>query len=125
MLRSSKSWKPGKHITMTFSEEIIQKVWEKGKIAKNNNPNIYRKDECGAWIKRDQYSMTGETLSYGWSIDYIIPLSKGGNNDLSNLRPLQWENHCSIDNGKHGRKIISEGVINRYEYYVVSRQMQQ
>ena len=28
---------------------------------------------------------------YGWEIDHIKPKKDGGSDDLSNLRPLQWE----------------------------------
>lgn len=35
-----------------FSEETIQAVWEKAISVSNNDPNIWRQDECKAWIKR-------------------------------------------------------------------------
>lgn len=37
---------------MSFSEDTIQKVWEKGRIVPNNDPNDWRKDQCEAWIGR-------------------------------------------------------------------------
>jgi hypothetical protein len=98
---------------MAFSNEMIQKVWEKAKIAANNDPDVYRKDECNAWIKRDQYGKTG-TLSYGWTIDHIRPEQKGGCNGLSNLRPLHWENKQSKSNGKLSCAVTSEEVRNKY-----------
>lgn len=29
-------------VCMSFSDEKIQQVWEKGKVESNNDPNIYR-----------------------------------------------------------------------------------
>lgn len=74
-----------------FSEETVQAVWEKGQIVPNNDKNIFRKDQCGAWIQRNQYGNIDS--QYGWEIDHKKPKSKGGSDHLSNLQPLQWENN--------------------------------
>lgn len=83
---------------MAFTEEQIQKVWEKATVVGGNDSNVYRKDECGAWIARKQYG--NRNSSYGWEIDHIKPQSKGGGDELSNLRPLQWENNMSKSDGR-------------------------
>lgn len=75
------------------SQEGIQLVWEKGRIIDGYNPNLFRKDSCGAWIYREAYANTYS--KFGWEIDHIYPVSKGGNNEQDNLRPLQWENNRS------------------------------
>lgn len=75
-----------------FSETQIQNVWNKGLSQENYNSDKYRKDCCGAWIKRDDY---GKNTSFGWTVDHVYPESKGGSNDLLNLRPMQWENNLS------------------------------
>ena len=43
--------------------------------------------KCGAWIFRGHYGR--KDSEYGWVIDHIKPLSEGGTNDISNLRPMQ------------------------------------
>lgn len=75
----------------SFTEFDIQIVWEKGSVIPSLDSNIYRKDKCGAIIKRSEY---GNTQSkYGWEIDHMKPLAKYGTDDLFNLQPLQWENN--------------------------------
>ncbi len=46
---------------------------------------------------------------YGWEIDYIVPESYGGNDKLSNLRPLQWENKMAKLGGKLKCVVIADG----------------
>ena len=71
----------------SFDEATIEAVWQKG------TPESYasfRKDHCGASMHRPKY---GKQEQWGWEIDHIKPVSKGGTDDLSNLRPMQWENN--------------------------------
>lgn len=77
---------------MDLSSPItIDTVWEKGLIAKTLAPEKWRYDECGSLIKYDEYG--NRDSDYGWEIDHIVRPKDGGSNDLSNLRPLQWENN--------------------------------
>lgn len=93
-----------------FSEEKIQKVWEKGTIVSGSDPNVWRKDHCGAWIGRKYH---GKQDSFGWEIDHIVPESEGGTDDLFNLRPLQWENNrATADSGRLKCVVRSAGQSN-------------
>lgn len=71
------------------SEEKIQQVWEKAEIVDNEDKDDWRKDACGAWIKRNQYE---QETDHSWEIDHIKPVSKDGSDDLKNLMPLHREN---------------------------------
>ena len=75
---------------MTWTEQDIRGVWEKGEVVGNLNAAKWRKDACGAWMSRDQHG--NHNSNFGWEIDHILPVAEGGGNALSNLRPLQWKN---------------------------------
>ena len=77
-------------------ESTIQFVWEKGITVKDFDPNLVRKDACGAWIVRNAYGNRNNV--YGWEIDHVYPISLGGDDDEKNLRPMQWENNKSKSN---------------------------
>ena len=84
--------------------KLLKKFGKKGKIINGVNPNVYRKDDCNAWIKRDEYG--NREVDFGWEIDHITP-----NNDdsLLNLRPLQWQNNLDKSDGKLKCNVTSNG----------------
>lgn len=73
-----------------FNEQTINAIWRRAKEVNGYNPEIWRQDFAGAWIRRDLYGLRHE---FGWEIDHIKPVSKGGTNDIKNLIALHWENN--------------------------------
>jgi 5-methylcytosine-specific restriction endonuclease McrA len=71
-----------------FDEGTIEAVWKKA----TPDPKFvgFGKDVCGATI---QHSKCRKTEQWGWEIDHIKPVAKGGGDELDNLQPLQWENN--------------------------------
>ena len=95
-----------------FSDEIVETVWRKAKIVPNNNPDLFRQDYAGAWIRRDLYG--NKNSKYGWEIDHCEPISKGGTDDLENLYPLHWRNNQKKSDDYPNWKTIltSDGIQN-------------
>ena len=74
-----------------FDNKIVQHVWDKARIVEGYDPNIVRKDSCGAWIMKSEYGNCDN--DFGWEIDHVFPRALGGDDCLVNLRPMQWENN--------------------------------
>mgnify|MGYP005834592129 CR=1 FL=1 len=68
------------------------RVWEKAEKVEGYNPQIWRKDFAGAWIRRQDF---GLRTMYGWGIGFICPSSRGGNSEDGNLIPIHWKNKMS------------------------------
>lgn len=78
-----------------LSEEARKRTaWEKASVVPGNDPNIFRKDAFGWWIKWTEYG--DRDSEYGWEIDHVQPTILGGSDAVSNLRALHWRNNSSL-----------------------------
>ncbi len=93
---------------MAFSNQDIQNVWSKGSIILGNDSAYWRMDQCGAWIGKVFYG--NRNSQYGWEIDHID--TNAENNILSNLRPLQWKNNASRQDGRLTCPVTASGIEN-------------
>jgi hypothetical protein len=72
---------------MKYGEQIIQQVWEKARASGQVDSNLWREDECGAWIRREDYGKTDS--EFGWKILNVTP---GAPDTPENLRPFHLIN---------------------------------
>lgn len=94
---------------MEFTKAQIDEAWGKAQEVDGYDPDLFRKDCCGAWIVRNAYGNVDSI--YGWEIDHVYPQSLGGGNDPENLRAMQWENNRSKGNDYpyYTAMVLSEG----------------
>jgi len=96
---------------MFSDNHVAQLVWQKAQYASDDNERRgFRKDACGAWMHRDAYG--DRNSPWGWEIDHIRPVSKGGGDEISNLRPLHWRNNAAKAEGRLECVITSYGERN-------------
>ena len=79
---------------MELSESIMQQVWDKGRAASEQDRDTWRRDQCGAWMRREHYGRTDS--EFGWKIANI---SAGGPDSLANLQPFNCAN--AYDRANH------------------------
>ena len=72
-----------------FDDWVVDAVWAK---AKSSWLPGTANDVCGATIHRHDY---GKVNTFGWEIDHVVPVARGGTDDLYNLQPLHWQNNRS------------------------------
>jgi hypothetical protein len=56
--------------SMEFSDATVQAVWQKARVMPERNPDVWRRDQCGAWLHREQYE--NDKSEYGWKILKVV-----------------------------------------------------
>jgi hypothetical protein len=70
--------------------ELVYYVWENAADPPAGySPLYFRLDPCGALMYIGLFEFEA---NLGWNIDHIYPVSKGGDDELENLRAMQYQN---------------------------------
>ena len=92
-------------IRMTFDEETIQAVWEKGRATLERDATLWREDECGAWMNRNEYG--NPEAEFGWRIVTVVA---GMATTVEHLRPFHSANGFDIANGRPHCRVTADRV---------------
>ncbi len=71
-----------------FGSLVLAYVWQCAQPIAGYPPEVWRRDSCGNAIRWLDYGNTDSP--YGWEVDHIYPVARGGTDDLTNLHVLQW-----------------------------------
>lgn len=99
---------PAHDLERGYGAEVIQSVWETAQPVAGNDPQVWRRDESGAWIHRLAYR--NRRSEFGWEIaDCAYTLRAFG---LAALRPMQWQNYVDFLVASRGSVITADGLRN-------------
>ncbi len=94
--------------TQGYDRELIESVWENGDRIAGNDPDLWRKDQFGAWMNRLDYGRRHS--EFGWE---ICDLSGGrGSGGLAALRPMQWQNYVDQVAALTRSRMTADGLRN-------------
>jgi len=82
------------------SKELVDKVWDKARKVRGEDPGTVRQDPYDTRISKSQFGGTG---SQGWEIDHIKPDTKGGSDQLRNLQAMQAEKNRELGDSTRKR----------------------
>jgi hypothetical protein len=83
--------------------ELIDKVWQHGRVVPEADDVLWREDACGAWMLRDHFGR--EDSEFGWKIEKI---SIGEGDTAEALRPFNVRNHYDIALGRTHCRVTAD-----------------
>jgi hypothetical protein len=90
-----------------FDREVVARVWQFAQVVAGNDPELWRKDECGAWIYLLDYASRS---TFGWEI-FDASLGRG-HSGIAALRPLQWQNYLDLMAAETLSRVTADGLRN-------------
>lgn len=86
-----------------YDAEVVRRVWGLARCIPGNDPEVWRKDEFGAWIHRHEYR--NRHSEFGWEIADYSHQRRGG--AVASLRPMQWQNHVDFLVAERNPAVVS------------------
>jgi len=92
-----------------YDSEVVARVWSLAQVITSNDPSVWRKDEYGAWLHRQDYR--NRHSQFGWEIaDCGFFLRRSG---VAALRPMQWQNYVDFQvAARTGAVMTADGLQN-------------
>jgi len=75
--------------------DLIDAVWQHGRVVAQTDETQWRQDACGAWMRREHYGRAGS--DFGWKVERVMA---GGADTAETLRPFNVGNGFDIANGR-------------------------
>lgn len=91
-----------------YEREVVDSVWQHGEAVRGNDPELWRKDEFGAWIRRLDYG--NRRSEFGWEI--LDPRRGRGAGGVTTLRPVHWQNYIDQVAAHTQSRIMASGLRN-------------
>jgi hypothetical protein len=86
-----------------MKRELIDAVWEHGRVMPEADGATWRQDACGAWMRREHFGR--EDSDFGWKLVKVVP---GGADSAENLRPYHWRNGYDIANRRPHCRVTAD-----------------
>jgi len=77
---------------MAANLDLIDVVWERGRVLPGADAALWRQDACGAWMHREHYGH--ENSDFGWKMESLAA------GDSGSLRPFNVRNRYDVANGR-------------------------
>src|SRR6185436_12233319 len=77
--------------TMEITGDLIKQVWAKATPIHGQDPEIFRIDTNGVWIRMKDYNNVDSI--YGWTIYQVNPSDEGGLKNPNNLIPIHTQDN--------------------------------
>lgn len=83
--------------------ELIEAVWQHGRVMPEADPQHWRQDECGAWMRREHFGH--EDSEFGWKAESVVA---GAPPSVQTLRPFHCRNGYDLENGSLRRRVSAD-----------------
>ncbi len=92
-----------------YDRQVIEHVWSLAQAVPGSDAAVWRKDEQGAWIHRQDYR--NRHSQYGWEIAELGFYTRRPG--VEALRPLHWQNYLDfMVAARHTEVVTAEGLNN-------------